>query len=351
MKGNVYSHRDGWRVYFRKDWFTSDEYGRPFKAKFYALAFLEHLNGLYDPDPRKNRYDPKRFKRQGPYRFDEAFALYLDSKEVGSVSYQRDKKYIWQKHLAPFFCNQDFRTIDGVQLEALRKTLEHKELSGKTIENIFMVLHAFLNHKLFRSAFYAFPEFPELKYQHPKIQWRTEKEIDQVFEFIKEEDKGYFWTIRGYGLRPEEASGLLKTALNFETKEISIRTVFVDGKMKNRTKGGTERVLPMDLCPEAMEYLKQSPSDSLLVFTSRGRTYSAVMREDRWHNAMEQAVTKYNTRPMTLRDLRHSAATMWRLKKVPLDIIRRLLGHSDAETTETFYADIDLHEVVNMVRR
>ncbi len=54
---------------------------------------------------------------------------------------------------------------------------------------------------------------------------------------------------------------------------------------------------------------------------------------------------------MTLRDLRHSAATEWRRKKVGLDLIQKLLGHSTQKVTDDFYADVDLHQVVEMMRK
>ena len=348
MIGHVYRHRDSWRVYFRGTWFTSDEYGRPFRAEFYAYSFLALLNGLYSPDPAKNRYDPKQFKRQGPYRFDEAFELYLDRHETDS-GWQNGKKWIGNKHLIPFFGIQDFRTIDGVQLESFQKFLWQKGLSGKTIWNIFATLHGFLNHPSFRSSFHTFPVFPKVRYQQPKIRWFTDAEINQVFRYLPEEDLGYFWAIRGYGLRPEEASGLLRSAVNLETKEIIISTVFVNGKMKARTKTGTERAIPTEICPEAEAYLGLQ-SGSTFVFSTGGRPYSAQMRESRWKKAMKLAIKECGTRRMTLRDLRHSAATKW-AKKVSLDIVRRLLGHSSQKTTETFYADIDLHRVVDMVRK
>ena len=351
--GKVYPHREGFRVYFRGDWYTSDEFGRPFKHQFYALSFLDLLNSLYDPDPRKNRYDPSRFKKKGPYEFEKACELYLEQKEIES-GWISGKKSIARTHLIPFFGSQDFRTIDGVQLEALKKDLKEKGLSGKTIWNVFTVLHAMLNYKTFRSAFYSFPEFPDLKYQKPKIQWRTDQEIDQVFEFLQKEDLGYYWSIRGYGFRPEEASGLLKTAVNKQTNEVLVRTVYVNRRMKSRTKTNSERMIPMEICPEAMKYLIDDKlnrsSDSVFVFTSNGRPYSSDMWRERWNKAMDQAVKKYGTRTMTTRDLRHSAATRWRLKRVPLDLIRKLLGHSTQKTTDTFYADVDLHQVANMLR-
>jgi hypothetical protein len=116
MKGGVYRRKNGFQVHFRGKWFSKDQYGQPFKAEFYAWAFLEHLNALYDPDPAKNRYDPSQFKSNVPHRFDQAFELYLDRKVTDSA-WHRWKEWTW-KILHALFCESGFRTIDGVQLVA-----------------------------------------------------------------------------------------------------------------------------------------------------------------------------------------------------------------------------------------
>jgi integrase len=363
MRGGVYRHRDGFRVYFRGQWFNHDEHGRPFKAEFYAYSFLEHLNSLYDPDPAKNRYDPSRFKSKTPYRFDEAFELYLSAK-MNDSGWHQSKRWIWKKYFIPYFANQDFRTIDTVQLSAFLHWLEAKNLKGKTMRNIIMVLHGFLNH--FRQAINLFPEFPKIQYQQPRIRWFTDKEINQVFEFIHQEDRGYFLFIRFYGVRPEEASGLLRKNVNWETGEILISTVYVDGKLKQRTKTMRERALP--IIPEMEEYLRMNLAgkfrnltgpesgaslgqpDSLFVFHVNGRPYSTHIRENRWNEARHQAMEKYGTRSMTLRDLRHSAATHWRRSGISLDLIAKILGHSDSRVTDRFYADVSTHELIPIVR-
>ncbi len=132
--GKVYPNgKTSWKVHFRGNWFTRDEHGRTFRAEFYAYSFLNLLNSLYDPDPAKNRYDPSRFKDKTPYHFDEAFELYLDRKETDS-GWQKNKKWIYRKHLEPFFGKQDFRTIDRLQLENLGlKSSYEKFKSGKQL--------------------------------------------------------------------------------------------------------------------------------------------------------------------------------------------------------------------------
>lgn len=373
MRGGVYRRQNGFQVQFRGKWFSKDEYGRPLKAEFYAWAFLEHLNALYDPDPAKNRYDSSKFKDKTPHKFDEAFELYLDRKQNDS-SWHKAKEWTWKKYFVPFFANQDFRTIDDVQLQGFVRSLEKKKLKGKTIKNIVMTLHGFLNH--FRRSINLFPKFPAIKYQQARPKKFTDQEIDQVFEFIKPDDLGYFLFIRYYGVRPEEASGLLRSAINWETREITISTVYVDGKIKPKTKTMKERVLP--IISEIEEYLRTGgamgvgrgcknqrnavtmldsvqrtgglfPPDSIFIFQINGHPYTRHMREGRWRKAMKQAVQKYSTRPMTLRDLRSSATSRWLKKGMLIQDAAQLLGNSP-EVIRRHYSDQTEDKVIQIVR-
>lgn len=363
MRGGVYRRKNGFQVQFRGKWFSKDEYGRPLKAEFYAWAFLEHLNALYDPDPAKNRYDPSKFKDKIPHKFDEAFELYLDRKQNDS-SWHKMKEWIWKKYFMPFFSNQDFRTIDDLQIQGLIRWLEKKKLKGKTIKNIVMTLHGFLNH--FRRSINLFPEFPAIKYQQSRPKKFTDQEINQVFEFIKSDDLGYFLFIRYYGVRPEEASGLLRSAVNWESREITISTVYVDGKIKPRTKTNKERSLP--IIPEIEDYLRDSGSPakqqaavsagalspvilpiSLFVFHVNGYPYTRHMREGRWRKAMKEAHQKYGTRPMTLRDLRSSATSRWLKKAMLIQDAAQILGNSP-EVIRRHYSDQTEDKVIQIVR-
>jgi len=368
MKGKVYPNgKKGFHVYFKGEWFSHDEFGRPLQYQLQAYAFLEHLNALYDPDPAKNRYDPTKFKDKTPYKFDEVFSLYLDRKQTDS-GWHKAKGWIWKKYFMPYFCNQDFRTIDDVQLQAFVRWLESRDLKGKTIKNILMTLHGFLNH--FKRSINIFPQFPSISYQQPRPKRFTGKEIDQVFEFIQDQDRGYFLFIRYYGARPEEASGLLRSAINWETKEITISTVYVDGRMKPKTKTMKERRLP--IIPEIEEYLRIDRGESrpesgfkmptlvksangslpdltsLFVFHVHGHPYTRHIRERRWNAAMKEAVQKYSTRSMTLRDLRSSATSRWLKKGMLIQDAAQLLGNSP-EIIRKHYSDQVENKVVEIM--
>jgi integrase len=259
-------------------------------------------------------------------------------------------------------------------LEGFQKWLKEKNLQGKSIKNVMGILHGFLTH--FKSTLNLFPTFPAINYQQKRIKWFTEKELDEVFEFINEQDRGYFLFIRYYGVRPEEASGLLRSAVNWETRQIIISSVYVDGKIKARTKTNRERVLPIipevglmtemvgegteaqgkDLIPERPMHSRAYPlrrpaqPDSIFVFSVNGHPYTRHIRENRWNRAMKQAIKKYATRPMTLRDLRSSAGSRWRKAGMPIEDISQLLGHSKIEMTKERYADQAQDNLVPIMR-
>lgn len=371
MIGGVYRDKKGnYRVHFRGDWYQKDENQKPFrKSEFHASRFLGYLNGLYDPDLVKNRYDPSKFKDKTPHQFDKAFEIYHNEKVTDS-EWHKWKWWAFRRHLEPFFQDQDFRTIDKVTLEAFKQWLIQKGLKGHTIKNIFTVLHGFLSH--FRESLQSFPTFPQLSYQHQRPRKFTEKEIDEVFSFIEPQHQGYFLAIRFYGLRPEEASGLLRKNVNWETKEITIATVYVDGKLKPKTKTMKERVLP--IIPEIEEYLRQwsegektnwdngvrtpgrachdlvsvKPS-SIFVFSTNGWPYTNHIRERLWRLARIEAQAKYGTRHMTLRDLRSSASSRWLKKGMLIQDVAQLLGNSP-EVIRSNYSDEVEDKVVNIVR-
>lgn len=208
----------------------------------------------------------------------------------------------------------------------------------------------------------SFPKFPEFRWQRPRIQWYTEKEINYVLEFINPSDMPIFKFLCTYAVRPCEACGLKKDKINWETGEITIDSVFVDGQVKGRTK--TSKVHALPILPEMAEYLKSS-SGSIFVFNispgsyesrfspyqNSGRShYTVKMLENRWNKAVGEAHQKYGIKKLSLYKLRHSWASQRRTQGFSLDQIGAVLGHSDPRVTEQNYADIGMGRLVSIVR-
>jgi len=341
MQGGVYKHRDKWRIRFKSDWFTRDEHGKLIYSERQGWNFLEHLNQL----EKEKRYDPTLFKGKTPYRFDAAWELYYGSR-INDSEWYRGKKSIYENYLKPHFQNCDIREIRQIHIQGLINFMRKGGQCGdKRIKDALGVLHAFLNY--YKESLPLFPAFPEHSYHKPRIQWLTEKEVDQIFEFIDAVDLPIFSFLKNYAARPEEGCGLLRSKVNWQTMEIDIDTVLVNGKLRARTKQKRAHGLP--IIPEMVPYLHPK-GDSVFLFTDRrSKPYNTRKLQTRWRRAVKLANQKYGTRIVSLYKLRHSWASQRRKQGFTLEQIGAVLGHSDPRITREHYADIGAGELVQIV--
>lgn len=337
MKGGVYPNGKNWKVYFKGNFFCRDEHGKIIFSERQGYGFLEYLNQL----ERDKAFDPSRFKKHGPLRFDEAFQTYLNAKPNDS-GWHIAKERTWKKYFKPFFQNMDIREIRKIHIQNL---LNELKVSPKTQKNIITVLHGFLNFH--REELAVFPSFPQTHYQIPRPRWLNEQEINYIFEFINTKDQPIFNFMRYYGVRPSEACGLLRKNVSWENSTIIIETVWTEGKLKQRTKSGRARELP--IIPEMAEYLKVT-GDTVFQFHVQGQPYNKKKLEYRWDRACRMANDKYGTRTINLYNLRHSWASQRRRDGYSLELIAEVLGHTDTRTTRQHYADIGAGELVNIMR-
>ena len=333
------SHK--WRIRFKGDWFTRDEHGKLIYSERQGWNFLEHLNQL----EKEKRYDPTLFKGKTPYRFDAAWELYYGSR-INDSEWYRGKKSIYENYLKPHFQNCDIREIRQIHIQGLINFMRKGGQCGdKRIKDALGVLHAFLNY--YKESLPLFPAFPEHSYHKPRIQWLTEKEVDQIFEFIDAVDLPIFSFLKNYAARPEEGCGLLRSKVNWQTMEIDIDTVLVNGKLRARTKQKRAHGLP--IIPEMVPYLHPK-GDSVFLFTDRrGEPYNTRKLQTRWRRAVKLANQKYGTRIVSLYKLRHSWASQRRKQGFTLEQIGAVLGHSDPRITREHYADIGAGELVQIV--
>jgi integrase len=342
MKGKVYPYREKWRVRFKGSWFTRDEHGQLLYHERQAWNFLEYLNQL----DKEKRYDPSLFKGKTPYRFDAAWKLYYESR-INDSEWYKGKKYICENYLKSHFQNCDIREIRQIHIQGLINFMRGSGRCGdKRIKDALGVLHAFLNY--YKESLPLFPAFPEHSYQKPAIQWLTEKEVDQIFEFVDPPDIPIFSFLKSYATRPEEACGLLRSKVNWETMEITIDTVLVNGRLRARTKQKRTHKLP--IIPEMVDHLKPKEGKMYIFKDRHGEPYNTRKLETRWNRATKLANQKYGTRKVTLYKLRHSWASQRRKQGFTLEQIGSVLGHSDQRVTRGHYADIGAGELVSIVR-
>ena len=77
----------------------------------------------------------------------------------------------------------DIRTVNNIDIRKFHIYLKEKlKLGNKTIKHYMDELKMFLN--FFKDDIKKFPEFPSIRVQQPVIIRLTEKEMEEIYEFI-----------------------------------------------------------------------------------------------------------------------------------------------------------------------
>lgn len=182
------------------------------------------------------------------------------------------------------------------------------------------------------------------KAKHPKIQ------ISKISPFSKEEvslllanSTGKMNSFLGIafhsGARICEILALEWDDINFEKKSISIAKSLSRGFVKNRTKTGVDREIP--LFDQVLPYLKEleKTRDSKWLFSSKGdHLFGSYSLYRRWSKLCKECGVEYRS----LRHTRHTFATHMVEKAVqgemPLKWVSQILGHSSLDMTIKVYA-------------
>jgi len=340
MKGKIYSHRKGFRVYWpwkgETFWFYQDQFGKPFKHEFYALEFLHYLNKLGD------KFDPSEWRKDTPYNFKKAIEVYLEL-GPGGPEWKHQKENISKRYLIPFFETEDIREIKKIHIDRFHARLKDKKLSDKSIKNIMMVLQGFLNFN--REVLPKVPTFPKINPQEVEIRALTAEEQDKVFACIPEKHLPVFTFLRFTGCRPNEAGGLLRENVRLREENpfvVISTTIGPHGEIRKRTKTRSIRILP--IIPEIKDALKPREATKL-AFSQGGRPYSIWRLERIWNTACKKAGIKINL----YNGLKHSFGCQRIEQGFNKVDLKEVFGHRDMRSVDR-YAKYQIGRVGEIMR-
>jgi len=292
-------------------------------------------------------FDPKIWNKDKSYHFDVALENWI-SLSTCSQEWLEQRKQIGNRFFIPFFKQRDIRTIKTMDINQFVAGLKKlKKLSDKSLYNVVGELKAFFNfHK---RSLTAFPDFPRIRYQLPQIRSIGRDDQDRIFKFIPRGDLPIFTTLRFYGCRENEASGLLweNVILNAPKPYLVIATALGHkGHVKPTTKSKKPRVLPIT---KNLRWIFENECSSRFAFTRNGRPYSNKMLNYTWKRANLLANEKYGVPIINLRNAtRHSFACQRLNEGFPMHKVKTVLGHSDPRTTERYgeYSTEALEDII-----
>lgn len=121
----------------------------------------------------------------------------------------------------------------------------------------------------------------------------------------------------------------LSNCVRLDWSEIDMRTREITMRVKSKTPGGKPHTLPMS---EAVFVLLANlgPQDRGAVFRYQGRAIKSFRTS--WGTALRDAAI----RDFRFHDLRHTAASWMVQAGVPLDVVQKVLGHENIQTTQRY---------------
>jgi len=339
MKIGIYKRKNGrFQVYFNHE-------GRQIHLQRlpWGTPLDSDVNvGLLKAYLRKFGYQPEKWGQQEkPFNFDHAIQTWIKSSNV-SQEWLQHRREIASKFFIPHFRKIDIRKVQTAQIQDFYATLLDNKYSPKYCKNVMGELHNFFN--FFRKSLPTFPDFPRIEVQEGVIRWLSAEDQDQVFKFIPNIDRPIFELMRHYGLRTNEAGGLLRKNVFLEKGYFAVvTTIRKNGEVKLTTKTRRIRILPV---VEQTKWIFETNGDSPFVFVKDGRPYTNKRLNSVWKRANKlsgvQIINLYN-------GVRHSFAMQRLQAGFSLDEVKTILGHTNTKMTER-YAKYTLKSLENIVR-
>jgi len=245
-------------------------------------------------------------------------------------SERRNKGYILNASLNPFFGRMPIREITSAHIEAYKAREVASGISNKTINNRLTVLSKCI------SVAYEWQEFQEMPPKIKKLKCtsaRTDYLSDDECRRLLANTNGVLhdFIIAGLrtGLREGELKGLQWSDIDFDHRILTVRHSWCDyRKVLDTPKSNRERHIPLG--DEVYEVLFRRRRTSGFVFTvERGQPLS----HKRLILQLARACERAGIRRTTSHVLRHTFASHLVAKGIPLNVVQSLLGHSSVTTT------------------
>lgn len=307
-----------------------------FHSKDHAQATLikiaaETENGTFDPDFYAKK--KKSLLSFSVYALEwlEGCEKRLDRGEL-SPTYLKDIRRFVKRDFIPFFQEESLLEIKGRRIAAFYNSLDGHP---KTIFNKLSVLHKMFQDALYGEVIPAMPNFPRQGHiPEPDWQWIPEDIQDNVLKYLNDDDAFAIYFLMCHGCRTGEARALQHIDINMENDTITIRRSFSGQTLRQTTKTGRSRIIPLNQTWKEIYLSRPRYIDPEgFVFHKKGEPLSESWLRKKWNEACQKAGIKGVT---LYEGTRHSIASQAANRGESLYLISKFLGHTNSKMTERY---------------
>lgn len=341
MKAKVYPLGDKWRVVL---WYDGKQYSRIHYDDNFALVTKEMAEFICtginaDINEKGKGFDPRSWFRQrgADLRFNEYVKKWAARQDPAPSCIPKLRLHV--RLFTEFFKNQNIKTIRKAHIREFLDTLPQ---APKTKRDILGSLHKIFSDAFSDEDIERIPGFPTVTIKDKVPETIPPQEVERILESIPDRDRPIFLLMARYGVRPAEARALMWEDVDFNRAEITVRRTYSGQYLKQRTKTGRERILPITL--EIESILKPLRGLSGHVFRNQwGRPYGSTHIWEIWHKASGGAINLYN-------GTKHSLGKKLLDQGASIELVRQMFGHTDVRMTRR-YAEASVGTVRKMLEK
>lgn len=247
------------------------------------------------------------------------------------------------KYLKPNFGTYQ---LSEIQTEQIQRFISQLKTGAGNVRNIVKFFR-----KIWRSArawgYVSHDPFQNLIMPsiHKKEQrYFSEVELCKILSEAPEPFKTLYWLLAQTGLRIGEVLALTWTTLDLDTAVVHVKSTVARGKLRDQTTktDTSKRMIP--LSPKLVNHLfdlrtnwKNNPQ-GLVFLNSKGHTWNA---DDLRDAHLQPLLKKLEIPKAGFHAFRHASATILSQMRVPMEIRRARMGHTDDEMTLKYTHVID----------
>lgn len=336
--------KSGTTVYDARVFMGYDADGRPDRrsvtCRTRRAAELEHAKMVSERDAMRGRSGRMELAAYIERRY-----WPVASKRLAATSLDTYEKEI-RLRIVPSLGRVDIRDIDRVRIQRMVDAIPTESVARKCVGVLKTILNEAKGDGLIASnpaqATYAMPHKGHNR--DNGLVLPTFDEIRALLDIVRQNGsqcvQRIAYTGLLQGLRPEERYALDWSDLDAGMRTIRVRQAYViaspkhGGRQLKETKTErSTRLIPMH--PDFPEWLStQDGTGGAFIVGADGQRISPSTAQKRWRRFLD---ANPDVPPVTIENMRHSFATAYLHAGGKLEVLSRILGHTDIKTTANRY--------------
>lgn len=250
------------------------------------------------------------------------------------ASSQRSAQSKFRAHLVPYFGERRLNEIDGLEIAGFTSDQRRKGLAPKSINNHLSLLHSALSTAASWGIVASAPRVKWVRAPEPDTRFLEHEEVRRLIAAASPAFWRPFLAFLAYtGARFGEAAALRWEDLELDTASpfVIIRRAVAENVV-GPTKTGRLRRVP--LVPELVRELRAFRHGREFVFSRPAD--GAFLNPSSTRKLLHKLCHRAGLEAISWHVLRHSFATSLTARRVPLNEVQLLLGHTSIEMTARY---------------